>query len=115
MGEKIKYRREAAAEQVEQSEKYLARQELIQLGLVSKLSDIDLYHGRAGDGSGWEVDPAFNNAGNNTGNRNVNKRPALNTSDMETAKAFSRSRVDSQHRIAEVHTRRTYRDRLKSF
>ena len=46
---------------------------LVKLGAMKYFSDLDLYHGRAGDGSEWKVKTNFNNAGNATGNRNVNK------------------------------------------
>ena len=66
---------------------------LVELGAVSYFSDLDLYHGRAGDGSGWEVKTNFNNAGNATGNRNVNKVSGLYVAEEKIATEFAKTRA----------------------
>ena len=67
MSEKLSYRRETAAAQFEQTDKYRAMQYLGQVGVIKKVNQLNLFHGRAGDGNdSWKVDPRFNNAGNNT-------------------------------------------------
>ena len=104
MKESFQSRREAAAEQYEDTEEYKARERLVEIGVFKKVSDLDLYHGRAGDGTkNWEVQPNFNNSGNKTGNYNINKRPALNTGNYEVAKEFSEARARQTNRVAEVH------------
>lgn len=104
MKESFQSRREAAAEQYEGTEEYKARERLVEIGVFKKVSDLDLYHGRAGDGTkNWEVQPNFNNSGNKTGNFNINKRPALNTGNYEVAKEFSEARARQTNRVAEVH------------
>ncbi len=77
---------------------------LIQKGLLVPMSGIELYHGRAGDGSGWAVDAKFNNAGDATRYKNVNSVSALNTSrDISIAAAFAGRRAEREGGKAEVH------------
>ena len=96
-------RREAASNQYERTARYQAMQKLAELGVVKRLDQLDLYHGRAGDGThDWRVEPDFDNAGNNTGHHNINEIPALNTSVFETAKAFALAR-SGRSTIPEVH------------
>ena len=66
---------------------------LVKLGAISYFSDFELYHGRAGDGSQWEVKTNFNNAGNATGNRNINKISGLYVAEEKIAKEFAQERV----------------------
>ena len=96
-------RREAVADTFEQSKDYQAMQTLLDLGVCKKVSDLKLYHGRAGNGNEWEVNPSYNNAGNNTGNHNINKIPALNTGERDIANSFAEARVDSRNTIPEIH------------
>lgn len=65
---------------------------LVELGLMHYVKDLDTYHGRAGNGSGWQVNPNFNNAGNNTGNRNVSKISVLYTAELDIARRFASAR-----------------------
>ena len=65
---------------------------LIKLGFLIPANELELYHGRASDGSDWQVDPNFNNAGDATGNMNVTGFPVLYTSSYETAAAFAKRR-----------------------
>jgi hypothetical protein len=77
---------------------------LVSLGAVRYVRDMDLYHGRAGDGSEWEVDPKFNNGGNNTGNRNVYKVSGLYAGSQAIAKEFAEKRVRrGAGSVPEVH------------
>lgn len=74
---------------------------LIKHGLLKRISDPEiskhLYHGRAKKMGeiNWEVNPLFNNAGNNTGNQNVNAIPTLYCSALDTAKEFALARAKS--------------------
>ena len=77
---------------------------LVSLGAAKYVRDLDLYHGRAGDGGHWEVSPAFNNGSNNTGNHNVYSVSGLYSGDYETAKEFAEKRVARGNgSVAEVH------------
>ncbi len=80
-----------------------AYQKLIDKGIFLKLSDLDIFHGRKGDGSKWSVDPSFDNGADATGNCNVNKIPALNAGSFETAKAFAESRAMIKGGSPEIH------------
>ena len=81
---------------------------LAQLGAVKYVRDLDLYHGRAreineGD-SEWKVKSNFNNAGNATGNRNVNKVSGLYVADKDIASEFAQERSYEHYKAkAEVH------------
>lgn len=77
-------------------EKYKALSTLRNLGLLVPLEDISLYHGRGNRASEgqypeWEVDPAYDNVGNveKGRGRNVNNRPSLYASDIDTAQDFA--------------------------
>ena len=104
MKESFHGRREVAASQFEETAEFKARERLAEIGVFKKISDLELYHGRAGDGSGnWKVQSSFDNAGNKTGNNNINGRPALNTGSYETARDFSAARARRKGGVAEVH------------
>lgn len=104
MSEKLPNRRETAASQFEQSENYQAMQQLKYIGVAKGLNQLNLFHGRASDANpNWQVDPSFDNSGNNTGNRNINKKPALNTSDYQTASRFAVARAREYSSEAEIH------------
>ena len=50
---------------IEQTEAYKGAETLRQLGILTRMGDIDLFHGRAGDGkTDWQVRADFNNSGN---------------------------------------------------
>jgi len=76
---------------------------LARLGVVKYVKDMNLYHGRAGDGKDWEVVPNFNNAGNATGNSNINKVSGLYTGSIDTAQKFANARAYKPYQNAEVH------------
>ncbi len=87
----------------ERAEAYQGAETLTKLGVLTRMRDLTLYHGRAADGTpDWHVRADFNNAGNATGNRNINKVPALNTGSQETARDFASARANGRTR-AEVH------------
>lgn len=95
MSEKLITRAEHSRS-IEDAERYRALDTLKEIGLLIPLSELETYHGRAGttDSAGeWDVDPAFSNGGNATGNRNVNSRPTLYTSDRQVAKDFAEARL----------------------
>ncbi len=73
--------------------------ELRRLGLLIPFDKLRLYHGRASqEGEGeWKVDPNFNNAGNSTGNHNVNRVPALNVGSEEIATKFAIRRSEDNN------------------
>ena len=82
---------------IEQTEAYKGAETLRQLGILTRMGDIDLFHGRASDGkTDWQVRADFNNSGNETGNHNINKVPALNTSTETTARDFATARARRQ-------------------
>ena len=80
---------------------------LQRLGVLTPMRNLDLYHGRSGHGENWQVQEV-NNAGNATGNRNINKIPALHTGKYEVASDFAktrtaRERANGVRAKAEVH------------
>lgn len=92
-----------------------AYNELIRLGILIPLTNVELYHGRANtnETGEWQVISEFNNAGNATQNRNLNKIPALNIADKQIATEFAKKRalekggkgkvVDAEvHKIASI-------------
>lgn len=100
---------------LEDAERFKALETLKELGFLISLSDVDSYHGRlAYDGEPvWEVDPAFKNGGNDSGNHNINGRTTLYTGSEENAHAFAQARgsgvihnrVDSHFKgVAEAYT-----------
>ena len=87
----------------EQSEKFQAAEALTRLGMLTKMKDLELYHGRTDDGTpDWHIRADFNNADNATGNRNVNKVPALSTGTKDIALEFAQARDRGRGR-AEVY------------
>ena len=103
MGEKLPTRREADSKNFEKSEKYQAISTLTKYGLLMKVSDLELYHGRNGEDQNWKVEPGFDNSDNNTGHNNVNKISALNTSHLKTAREFAENRAYDEGGIPKVH------------
>ncbi|MEI8187450.1 MAG: hypothetical protein WCG30_00705 [Candidatus Saccharibacteria bacterium] len=72
------------------------------LGLLSPVSQIDIYHGRASessDSSEWRIDPQFNNSGNST--NNVNERPTLYAGNEQLASEFANRRKEQQESRSE--------------
>lgn len=98
MSETLPTRREVAAETGELPPDLEAVRTLQNLGVLRPLAELNLYHGRNGDGSDWSV-VEKNNAGNSTGNRNINNIPALNTGTYSTARQFAEARAlrNSEH------------------
>ena len=89
---------------LENSEAYQGAEKLTRLGLLTKMRDIELFHGRAADGTkDWHVRADFNNAGNNTGNRNINRVPALSTSTYDVAQKFANARARRAGAQTEIH------------
>lgn len=79
----------------EDPRKIEAIERLESIGVFVPMSSLELYHGRDpnGDKEEWSVKTDFSNAGNNTGNQNVNKINALNTGDFNTARDFATERI----------------------
>lgn len=80
---------------------------LQRVGVLTPMRDLDLYHGRSSHGEKWRVQEV-NNAGNMTGNRNINKIPALHTGKYEVASDFAKTRAEranenGDNSRAEVH------------
>ncbi len=96
--------RREADRSIEDTEAYKGAETLTQLGVLTKMKDIELFHGRAGQGGEWQVRSDFNNSGNQTGHHNINKIPALNTGSLTTARDFARARATgSEQPVAEVY------------
>lgn len=102
--EKLPSRREADKSNYEQTEKYQAMEKLTEMGMLMRMSDLELYHGRAGNGQPWRVESGFDNAGNNTGNWNINKTPALSTAKRRSiASEFAMKRARGRGLNPEVY------------
>lgn len=70
-----------------------ALNKLIHYGVLVPYGSLELYHGRAGDGEEWKVDPWYDNSKNNTGNNNINVVSALSTGGYDVARDFAFSRM----------------------
>lgn len=82
---------------LDDAERLKAIDMLADLGVVTRLLDMDLYHGRATIGNErWGVDPEFTNGGNDSGNHNVNARPTLYTGTEDVACRFAEMRSFDQ-------------------
>lgn len=103
MYEKLPTRREADQANYENNENYQAVNTLVETGLLVKMDELELYHGRSGDHEEWRVRPEFDNADNITGNANINKISALNTSHRNIADEFAARRARSRGGTPEVH------------
>jgi hypothetical protein len=80
---------------LEDAEKYKAIETLKELGVLIPLSELELYHGRVNkDGKRMQVDPAFKNGDNDSGNANVNMRTTLYTADEKDAREFATARYE---------------------
>lgn len=112
MDEKLTIRREANKESYENSEKYQAIKTLQDSGFLIPMDKLDLYHGRSrgqDEQSSWRVQPDFDNAGDNTGNRNTNGIPALNTSlGQSVASSYAKHRAYSGNGTPEVYQIASY-------
>lgn len=90
----VQYRTEHSRN-IEDAEKYQAIEKLKELGILTPVADLDVYHGRVAhvdEANSWSVDPSFSNGSNDSGNFNVNVRPTLYTSTPETAREFAMAR-----------------------
>ena len=77
---------------------------LIDLKVLIPMSDLKVYHGRAGDGTKWKINPQFNNGGNATGNANVFSKSVLYTSSQDVAFDFAYERsLEKRGTKPEVH------------
>lgn len=89
---------------LEDAEKFRAIEILKEVGLLIPVSELETFHGRAGtkeETTAWAVDPSFANGSNDSGNRNVNKRPTLYSGDKETAQDFADERTRSKQQFAD--------------
>ena len=79
-----------------------AMQTLARLGAIRFADNMEMFHGRSGDGSPWKVNPQYNNAGNNTGHHNLYNVSGLYAASESVAKRFAiaRSRTGG---VPEVH------------
>ena len=85
-------RREVLGNSPNKPETIRSIETLQRIGVLMPMRDLDLYHGRSGNGENWVV-REVNNAGNATGNRNINQIPALNTGKIDVASDFARIRT----------------------
>ncbi len=100
MHESLKSRRETVGD--EAPEHIKAIETLQNAGILIPISQLDIYHGRSGDGKKWKIE-GVDNANNNTGHRNVNNIPALHASDESVATRFAYRRAINEHGAPEVH------------
>jgi len=75
---------------------------LVKLGAVEYVRNLDLYHGRAGDGSQWKVEVDYNNSGNETGHYNLHDVSGLYVGSKNVAEEFSLARAGGKH-VPETH------------
>ena len=100
-------RREVLGNSMNKPETIKSIETLQRLGVLTPMRNLDLYHGRSGHGEEWQVQEV-NNAENATGNRNVNRIPALHTGKYEVASDFAKTRTNREQTKgvvarAEVH------------
>lgn len=100
-------RREVIGNSPNKPEAIRSIETLQRIGILTPMRDLDLYHGRSGHGEKWQVQEV-NNAGNMTGNFNINRIPALHTGDFDVAKDFAKTRTERARKNgdrvkAEVH------------
>ncbi len=91
------YTRDEFSRSIEDGERFKALETLKEVGLLIPVSQLDTFHGRAGDGSPWRVRPDFSNGGNNSGNNNVYDRSTLYTGGSQDAKDFAEIRARRSH------------------
>jgi len=65
---------------------------LAKLGAVKFIDNLEMFHGRAGDGSMWEVKSQFNNAGNSSGHHNLFNVSGLYAGTLPVAQRFASAR-----------------------
>lgn len=75
---------------------------LVEFGICRYMKDVNLYHGRTGNGTLFSI-KNLNNAGNNTGNMNVSAIPGLYTAQKDIATEFAIERKKERGGQAEVH------------
>lgn len=78
---------------LEDAEKYKAIETLTELGLFVPLRYIEAWHGRAGDGTDWAIDPRIRNGFGQNDNDNVNQRSTIYTGMKDVARQFADIRV----------------------
>lgn len=99
----IETRTESDVTNFETERCWRSAERLKRTGCLLPAADRELYHGRAAEGGTFRVDEFFNNAGNSTGNRNINRGiSALHVAPYETARKFAEARARQKHTAAEV-------------
>lgn len=101
-----KMTRQEAERDFEKTEKYRSVQRLKAAGLLMDFNSQELYHGRAakkGEDGKWGVDRHYDNAGNATGHKNINKVAALNVGTESVARNYARLRSKNEGGRAELH------------
>ncbi len=84
-----------------------ARAKLVELGVAEYAKN--MYHGRAGNGEEWKVDPSYDNTKN--GNFNINKQSGLYVGDQRLATFYANYEESSNPDLtAEVHKIVSYDD-----
>ncbi len=100
---------------VEDAPRLRAIHTLTQLGMLTPVADLDLYHGRvanASDLADWRVDAGYANGGNDSGNANVNNRATLYTSERTVAQDFAIARRAQMVRQNPGKTAQDYRSEV---
>ncbi|HMS93585.1 MAG TPA: hypothetical protein PKD28_04305 [Candidatus Saccharibacteria bacterium] len=91
---------------LEDAEKYKAIETLTELGLFVPLRYVEAWHGRAGDGTDWAIDPRMRNGYGQNDNDNVNQRSTIYAGMKDVAKQFADIRARQKGRDdfqAEMH------------
>lgn len=86
---------------------------LVHLGYLIPFKKLNLYHGRAKPKSEtrkWRVFSNFNNAGDATGNRNLNKIPTLYLAEKPVAQQFAKVRANESGAEPEIHKIVAFKD-----
>ncbi len=70
---------------------------------LKRFNSASLYHGRAGDGTNWQVQGNFENLNNATGNNNFSNVSGLYLSSKEVAEMFAEARAKQKRAQKEVY------------
>lgn len=91
---------------LEDAEKYKAIETLIDVGLFVSLRHIEAWHGRAGNGTDWAVNPHIRNGYGQNANDNFNHRSTIYTGQKPIAQQFADTRTrqkGNKEFRAEIH------------
>lgn len=99
----IETRTESDVTNFETKRCYESSKVLKEHGCLVPVAGMRLFHGRAHEGGNFKVNPFFDNAGNATGNHNINRGlTALHVATYETAYKFAVARARQKGTSAEI-------------